>query len=194
MSNKYSTGKYHGFSIHSEKGILREIRIPVQIRIPEIFKKHSHTFFKIQGIWDTGATNSVISSGLVNKMKIPPTGKIKVKGVLETKVVNTYIIDIILNNQVFIPNLTVSEGKLLGNNIDFLIGMDIIAIGDSTLMCHMDENKYICNTFSFRYPSFFEPIDFVKEIQRFNDEKKQKKRNKMLRKEYNKNKKRKRRK
>ncbi len=66
--------------------------------------------------------------------------------------------------------------------------MDLIASGDFALTCNKDTDNKTCNTFSYRYPPLFKPIDFVKEINRYNIEVKEKEVNKKLRKQYTKNK------
>ncbi|GAH88996.1 unnamed protein product, partial [marine sediment metagenome] len=44
----------------------------------------------------------------------------------------------------------------------------------------------LCNVFSFRFPALQEPIDFKAEIERFNQEMRRRKRDKLLRVNYRK--------
>ena len=104
-------------------------------------------------VWDTGATNSVISPRLVEALKLVPTGRMPVNDARGTKISNTYIVNVMLPNNVEIPFLQVTEGILLG--FDMLVGMDIISKGDFSVSC--PEGKTV---FSFRLPSAHE-VDFV---------------------------------
>ncbi len=70
--------------------------------------------------------------------------------------VNTYFINLTLPNHVTVKDVLVT-GADLGNNIDVLIGMDIIRHGDFSIT-----NMNNSTTFSFRIPSISE-IDYVKE-------------------------------
>lgn len=70
--------------------------------------------------------------------------------------VETYVIDIILPNNVIIQNV-IGSCSNLGDDIDMLIGMDIIRHGDFSIT-----NKYGGTTFSFRIPSIKE-IDYAEE-------------------------------
>ena len=114
---------------------------------------------KGSAIWDTGATNTVISKKLAQKLKLIPIGKGEVRGVNSRQVVNRYIINIPLpNNLNTVLNVMESD---IGNEINVLIGMDIIGDGDFA----------ICNgkVFSFCIPPFEEsPIDFLQKAAKIN--------------------------
>ena len=116
------------------------------------------------GIWDTGATNSAITALQAKKLNLVPIGKKNVSGIGGTLEKNTYIIDIILPNNVKIPNLSVTEldnpTNDKGEPIDsfgILIGMDIISLGDFSIT-HLDAKT----TMSFRMPSMVKH-DYVRE-------------------------------
>ena len=64
-------------------------------------------------------------------------------------------------NEIIIPNILVSCADL-GRDLDVLIGMDIISLGDFAIT-----NVGGKTTFSFRFPSIAE-IDFVKDSQNTN--------------------------
>lgn len=108
---------------------------------------------RVMGLWDTGATNSVISTRLVSALKLKPIGKVTVSHAQGQTDVNTYLINLLLPNNVGYPFLQVNEGVLAG--FDMLIGMDIISRGDFSITC--SENKTV---FSFQQPSTHE-IDYV---------------------------------
>jgi gag-polyprotein putative aspartyl protease len=116
-------------------------------------------------IWDTGATNTVITSKVVTELGLKPSGKVKVRGVgaagaPQEHDSNTYLINILLPNNVSIVGVRVSENTVDG--CDVLVGMDVITTGDLAITNH--NNK---TTFSFRAPAC-EEIDFVTEIDAHN--------------------------
>ena len=98
------------------------------------------------GLWDTGATCSVISQEVVDKCKLTPISKANVTGVTGTYEADVYLVNISLPNRVGFPGLPVVLGNVGG--ADLLIGMDIIGKGDFAV------SNYKGGTmFSFRYPS-----------------------------------------
>ena len=84
-----------------------------------------------------------------------PTGMTEAHGVHGKSQVNTFIVDILLPNRVCIPNVRVSEGKLL-DNVDVLIGMDIIQLGDFAI-----SNTNGKTIFSYCLPPHKNPIDLL---------------------------------
>lgn len=106
-----------------------------------------------QGVWDTGATGSCITQRIVDDLKLTPIGKSQISTANGLKIVNTYLVDVGLPNNVIIPNIVVSCADL-GSDLDLLIGMDIISLGDFAIT-----NVNGRTTFSFRLPSIC-VIDF----------------------------------
>ena len=106
-----------------------------------------------QGIWDTGATGSCITQRIVEDLQLIPIGKSQISTANGLKTVNTYLVDIGLPNNVIISNVVVSCADL-GKDLDLLIGMDIIGLGDFAIT-----NVNGRTTFSFRLPSIC-VIDF----------------------------------
>lgn len=107
------------------------------------------------GLWDTGATGTVITKKVVDKLKLKPIGKTKVYHANGEDTVNVYAINLYLPNGVAFGFVRVTEGIL--NEMDLLIGMDIITQGDFSVT-----NVKGKTTFSFRIPSVKE-IDYVAE-------------------------------
>lgn len=110
---------------------------------------------KWNGLWDTGASRSSIDKRVAEAMELIPIGKSSISTANGVVAVNTYLIDITLPNNVTIQNVIVSGANL--GDIDLLIGMDIIGLGDFAIT---NTNK--STTFSFRIPSIQE-IDYVKD-------------------------------
>ncbi len=144
------------------KGYPREIITQVMIRPPSYLGLEAPEEMT-RAIWDTGATGSVISKELASIMNLIPSGKCKVSGVHDIAVVNTYELDIHILRDVIIRDVTVSEGQLSSDpRIGFLIGMDIINLGDFAYSTKPDGHM-----FSFRIPGIPEPIDFKADIDEY---------------------------
>jgi predicted aspartyl protease len=104
-------------------------------------------------IWDTGATNTVISQKVVTECGLQPIGMTRVKGVNSESTKYTYLVNVILPNGVGLAHLKVIESDIGGS--DVLIGMDVISKGDFVVTNYKGKT-----VFSFRTPSI-ECIDFV---------------------------------
>lgn len=105
-------------------------------------------------LWDTGATNSVITQRVVDECLLKPTGMTTVYHAQGNDRAETYLVAILLPNFVAFPQVRVTKGRL--KDFDVLIGMDIITTGDFAVT-----NSNGATMFSFRSPSL-EHIDFVK--------------------------------
>jgi predicted aspartyl protease len=115
----------------------------------------------VQGtaLWDTGATNTVITKSVADGLGIKPIGKATVHHANGESETDVYLVNIGLPNTVVIPGVRVTEGKLTG--ADVLIGMDIISLGDFAIT---HKNEHGGTTLSFCIPSV-EEIDFVPRAQ-----------------------------
>lgn len=99
-------------------------------------------------LWDTGATGTCISKELVQKLKLQPIGMQQIQTPSGTAIVNQYKMHIVLNNEIIVKDVSVIDSEIGNQNIDVLIGMDIITLGDFGISNY--ENK---TQFSFRIPS-----------------------------------------
>lgn len=106
-------------------------------------------------IWDTGATNTVITRKVIDDLSLKPIGMTIVQHAQGEATSEIFLVNIGLLNQVGISQVKVTEGILSG--ADVLIGMDIITTGDFAVT-HKDGKT----TFSFRCPCAGH-IDFVEE-------------------------------
>lgn len=107
-------------------------------------------------LWDTGATNSNISRRIIEQLKLTSVGMIRMEHAGGSHDSNRYIVNLKLPNEVGVSGVFVNECSLPAN-LDMLIGMDIITMGDFSLS-HLGSKTL----FSFRIPSI-ESIDFVKQ-------------------------------
>jgi len=106
-------------------------------------------------IWDTGATNSVITQAVIDACQLVPTGVARVNHAQGVSLSETYLVNMGLPQQVIFPGVRVTKGSF--NGADLLIGMDIISRGDFAVTNFGGLTK-----FSFRLPSTAH-IDFVAE-------------------------------
>ncbi len=146
MDNKVKALTFHG------RGIVDCIVSPVTLKDP--FSSNSADTL---GIWDTGATNSVITKDVAKDLGLKPVGMTKVRGVHGIKDVNIYYVNITLNNRDITLNTQVTECDELSddNKVGLLIGMNIITRGDFSIT-----NFGGNTTMSFRVPSL-QTIDYV---------------------------------
>lgn len=115
-------------------------------------------------IWDTGATNSVITRSKAMELGLMPVGKATVTGVHGTKEVPVYLVKITLNNENITVTTNVTECDELSDTGDtgMLIGMNIISMGDFAI-----SNFKGKTIMTFRVPSICE-IDYVGELRLYN--------------------------
>ena len=150
------------FTIKSSAGLYRAIQTHVGICEP--FVGIPTTQLKCVdfiAIWDTGATGSAITARAAQALNLQPTGLKMVYTAAGKAEKNTYLVNIMLPSNVGVQNVTVTEADL-GDQIDVLVGMDIITLGDFSIT-----NVGGNTTMSFRIPSSRE-IDYVPEANRAN--------------------------
>lgn len=102
-------------------------------------------------MWDTGATNTLISPKIIQALNLKSFGKSSISsanGVIET---NSYLIHVGLPSGSIITNILALEND--NEDYEIVIGMDIITQGDFAF-----SNKDGHSTFSFRIPSTEEII------------------------------------
>ncbi len=114
---------------------------------PSVIQGAQRPLFKcFKGIWDTGATSSVITQKVVEELGLQPIGMTQVSHAHGKTVAEVYLVNISLPNGVAFAGITVTKGDLATN--DVLIGMDIIGQGDFAVSNHNNRT-----TFSYRAPS-----------------------------------------
>lgn len=110
-----------------------------------------------KAIWDTGATNTAISERVVKQCNLMPISKATVNTASGQKIVNVYLIDLYLPNNVVIRKVRATEFTAVEGS-DLLIGMDVISMGDLAISNYMGKT-----CFSFRVPSIV-CTDYVQQI------------------------------
>lgn len=99
-----------------------------------------------KAVWDTGAMNSVITPKIVSELGLVSLGKVKMHHANGDSLVDTYMINLLLPNQMEVHTLFVMEGDM--SDTDILIGMDVITMCDFAIT-----NKGGNTVFSFDIPS-----------------------------------------
>jgi hypothetical protein len=117
-------------------------------------------FHETLALWDTGATNSVITKSTADTLVLLPTGQVMIHHAGGKDIAKTYVVNFILPNDVGIAGLPVSECPKIakGDDVGAIIGMDIISAGDLSIT-NYDNKTWV----SFCLPSH-KAIDYVKEL------------------------------
>lgn len=149
--------QFDAFTVRSD-GLLRVIKTIAQIRpAKSISDLHDlpQIDAKVEAIWDTGATNTSISSHLARRLQLKPIAKVDVSAAGSRYTSDVYLIDILLPNKVAVLDVRVTEAKNIQDS-DILVGMDIIVLGDFSIT---NCGRHTCC--SFRIPSADRHIDYV---------------------------------
>ena len=154
-------GNFRAFTLKSN-GIMNMLKTDALVLSEIRDKTKSYTPKMWRGLWDTGASKSSINKRIADDLSLIPVGNINISTANGVVPVNTYFVDVGLPNGVTVKNVLVSCADL-GDDIDILIGMDIIRHGDFSVT-----NVNNKTTFSFRTPSIQE-IDYVKEARNDKD-------------------------
>lgn len=111
------------------------------------------------GIWDTGASGSVITKKVIEDLGLQSINRAEVSTAAGVRESDVYLVNIALPSQVGFKGLRVTDGDIRG--VDVLIGMDIIGLGDFAIT-HESEGDLVM---SYRTPPDWGRVtDFVKQI------------------------------
>lgn len=112
--------------------------------------------YETRGLWDTGATKTVITQATVRAMGLKPVGVTLINTANGTTQAYTYLVNVVLPNSVGVSGIQVCEcANIAGNEVGALIGMDITTRGDFSIT-----NVGGKTCVSYRSPSV-ETIDYV---------------------------------
>lgn len=139
----------HGFTQVFSK-IESEIITECGVSLPHnpVTDGDKYVIIKTPGLWDSGATNSVITKELASKLGLIPIRTVESHHAGGSSTVNVYLINIYLPNSVGIAFVQVSECVETIGRFGLLIGMDVISRGDFAISSFAGKT-----TFSFRMPS-----------------------------------------
>ncbi len=151
-------GQAHAFT-YRPNGLVNVLTTPVHVGRPIVDKSKSAIkpddcgARNFVAIWDTGATNCVLTQRVIDECSLPAITRVKVNTVSGEEETTVHLASLFLPNHLVIPSVRMTKGKVAGG--DILIGMDIIATGDFAVT-----NMNGKTVLSFRQPSIAE-IDFV---------------------------------
>jgi len=135
-------------SVHTERyGGLTQAIVTECIVFPTKQEQYGEPkFFHAKAaMWDTGATNTVLSPKVIQALGLQPFAQSGVVGVGGDKDCGVYKVNLGLPGGQIVCDVTAYESDL---DYDMLIGMDVILLGD---FCFT--NKDGQSVFSFRLPS-----------------------------------------
>jgi len=108
---------------------------------------------KVTALWDTGAMRSAITPAVAQSLNLIPFDRVKVNGINNVSMANVVKVSIGLPNLVMVQEINVMVCNLV-KEIDLLIGMDIILLGDFSI-----SNGGGKTLFSFAIPPFENKTD-----------------------------------
>ncbi|MDR2964597.1 MAG: retropepsin-like domain-containing protein [Treponema sp.] len=139
-----------------KQSVIFEIQLGVPVPV-DGYPKDRRISINSLALVDTGATGSCISRRFATDAQLKPFKMGTVIGAHGAAVVPVYRIDVLLPNGILFTNMEVAE-FYGGNNFDFIIGMNILRMGDMALT-----NAHGKMVFSFRIPPADNHIDFSKD-------------------------------
>ncbi len=146
--------------------LLKEIITDVAVfdaRYNDISSLNDPRVLHTKALWDTGATNCVITPSCAKALNLHPVGLARTLHAGGESMAKIYLVTITLPNGVGIKNVRVTECAEQAGSFGIIIGMDIITRGDLSI-----SNSNGKTTVSFCLPSIHD-IDFVEEGKKFNE-------------------------
>lgn len=157
------SNEQRAFTVKADGGRLLVVKTKVGISVVTTEEqKQESQITEVEAIWDTGATNSAISSSIAKKLNLTPSNYTNVNtGGNKIEKAPVYYVNLLLPNHMTVLSVQVTELPGLADG-DMLVGMDIITLGDFTIT-----NLEGITWCSFRMPSQLR-TDFVTEANIFN--------------------------
>ena len=112
----------------------------------DIYTADGRKFHTERAMWDTGADTTIISSRIVKELNLQPYKQGGIAGIGGATGSKVYLVHVLIPTGDVVTYVEVMESDF--EDIDVLIGMDIIAFGDF-LLTNADNRT----TFQFRTPS-----------------------------------------
>lgn len=109
-------------------------------------RKITKTFKTDKAVWDTGATETMITTNIVKELYLKPLGQIQVYSFYGVETTNVYLVHIGLPTGDAVVDIEAMECQ--SEAYDVIIGMDVISQGDFAFTNANDES-----VFSFRLPA-----------------------------------------
>ena len=134
------------------------VTLEIQIGVPVYvggYPQSKRILLESKALIDTGATGSCISRRFAQSAQLNPFMMGQVQGAHGVATVPIYTVDVLLPDSIIFNNMEVSE-FYGSDNFDFIIGMNILRLGDMSLT-----NAKNQTVFSFRIPPAEDHIDFT---------------------------------
>ena len=112
----------------------------------DIYSVNGRKFHTERAVCDTGADTTIISSRIVKELNLQPYKAGGISGIGGATGSNVYLVHVLVPTGDFVTSVEVMENDF--QDIDVLIGMDVIVFGDFLIT-----NKDGMTTFQFRTPS-----------------------------------------
>ena len=112
----------------------------------DIYSVNGRKFHTERAVLDTGADTTIISSRIVKELNLQPYKAGGISGIGGATGSNVYLVHVLVPTGDFVTSVEVMENDF--QDIDVLIGMDVIVFGDFLIT-----NKDNMTTFQFRTPS-----------------------------------------
>lgn len=145
----------------------REIITDAFVSVPAK-QNEDRQLHKVRALWDTGASNSVVTPHVISQLGIVADGIAKTRHAGGESTVKTYLMDIGLPNRILLPHIRVSECAEQDARFDIIIGMDIISMGDFSIT-----GQGMRRMVSFCLPStaYIDYVQMLKNIEEKTDKK-----------------------
>ncbi|GBU29359.1 hypothetical protein R84B8_02923 [Treponema sp. R8-4-B8] len=120
----------------------------------EVFNSiQSQNVIRVRALWDTGAMLSAVTPEIAKKLNLVSINRIKINGIGSYSIADIVRVSIRLPNLIELNNARVSVLNLV-KDVDMLIGMDIIRLGDFSI-----SNGAGKTLFTFVMPPFDQKTD-----------------------------------
>lgn len=161
---KSKVNDYKAFTL-TFTGRVNSIVSQIGVSLPQIPHTPPNPIADTTALWDTGASNSVLTKSVARFMGLHPIDRVPVQHAGGSTFENVYLVDIHLPNQITIPSVRVTECADNQGHFGIIVGMDIIGNGDFSIT-----NFGGITVFTFRLPSV-QSIDFVKDYAEYDSKK-----------------------
>jgi len=127
------------------------LRLITEVEICDVVRPSQK--IKARALWDTGAMLSAVTPEVAQILNLIPFNRVKVNGINNISMANVVKVSIKLPNLAEVRNTNVTVCNLV-KDVDLLIGMDIIQLGDFSI-----SNGDGKTLFSFAMPPFKDKVD-----------------------------------
>ena len=137
------------------------LRLIAEVEVSDVLQPLQK--IKVNALWDTGAMLSATTPQVAQRLNLNPFNRIKVNGINNSSMADVVKVSIRLPNLVELINYNIAVCNLV-QNVDFLIGMDIIQLGDFSI-----SNGRGKTLFTFAMPPFEDKIDLYEKAVAINN-------------------------